>query len=98
MEAKMDGRASEPWKEPGVSLQVDFLKRMQRLATPTDEKPRAAKGEDAANANDPLEEIHQLLSEEHTAEAFFLARRMAAEGVSGAVELVESIREEMPVE
>ena len=98
MEAKMDGRASEPWKEPGVSLRVDFLKRMQKLATPTDEEPQAAKGEGDAGTSDPVEEIHRLLSEERTAEAFFLARRMAAEGVSGAVELVDSIREEMPFE
>tara|TARA_B100001179_G_C18331189_1_gene292425 strand:- start:97 stop:579 length:483 start_codon:yes stop_codon:yes gene_type:complete len=98
MEAKMDGRASEPWKEPGVSLRVDFLKRMQKLATPSDEEPQTAKGEDDADTSDLLDEIHRLLSEERTAEAFFLARRMAAEGVSGAVELVDSIREEMPFE
>ncbi len=98
MEAKMDGRASEPWKEPGVTMRVDFLKRMQKLATPIDEMSRAAKEEEDADASEPLREIHQLLSEEHTAEAFFLARRMAAEGVSGAVELVETIREEMKIE
>ena len=97
MEAKMDGRASKPWKEPGVTMRVDFLKRMQKLATPIDEKSRVAKEEDAI-ASDPLEEIRRLLSEEHTAEAFFLARRMAAEGTSGAVELVEAIREEMALE
>jgi hypothetical protein len=97
MEAKMDGRTSEPWKEPGVTMRVDFLKRMQKLATPIDEMSRAAKEEDD-DASDPLREIHQLLSEEHTAEAFFLARRMAAEGVSGAVELVETIRGEMKIE
>ena len=94
----MDGRVSEPWKEPGVGQRVDFLKRMQKLATPTDEEPQDAKDGDDADTSDPLEEIHRLISEERTAEAFFLARRMAAEGVSGAVELVESIREEMPFE
>ena len=98
MEAKMDGRASVPWKEPEVSLRIDFLKRMQKLATPTNERPRAAKEEDSPDASDPLGEIHQLLSEENTAEAFFLARRMATEGVSGAIELVELIRKEMPDE
>jgi len=98
MEAKMDGRVSEPWKEPGVGQKVDFLKRMQKLATLTDEEPRAGEEEDDADTSDPLKEIRRLLSEERTAEAFFLARRMAAEGVSGAVELVESIREEMPFE
>ena len=98
MEAKMDGRVSEPWKEPGVGQKVDFLKRMQKLATLTDEEPRAGEEEEDADTSDPLKEIRRLLSEERTSEAFFLARRMAAEGVSGAVELVESIREEMPFE
>jgi hypothetical protein len=36
-----------------------------------------------------------MLSEERFPEAFFLARRMAAEGVIGAIELVESIKEDM---
>ena len=98
MEAKMDGRASKPWKEPGVTMRVDFLKRMQKLATPIEEKSRTVKEDGGYGASDPLEEVRLLLSEEHTAEAFFLARRMAAEGISGAVELVEAIRGEMTIE
>ena len=98
MEAKMDGRASKPWKEPEVTMRVDFLKRMQKLATPIEEKSRTVKEDGGYGASDPLEEVRLLLSEEHTAEAFFLARRMAAEGISGAVELVEAIRGEMTIE
>jgi len=79
-------------------MRVDFLKRMQKLATPIEEKSRTVKEDGGYGASDPLEEVRLLLSEEHTAEAFFLARRMAAEGISGAVELVEAIRGEMTIE
>ena len=34
MEAKMDGKANIPWKEPGVKNRVDFLKKMQDMSAP----------------------------------------------------------------
>ena len=40
----------------------------------------------------PFDEIDVLLKENRLTEAFFLARRMAAEGVEGAIEKVEEIR------
>ena len=40
----------------------------------------------------PLDEVDVLLGEERLTEAFFLARRMAAEGIEGAIEKVEEIR------
>ena len=45
--------------------------------------------------SNPLEEVHILLNEERLSEAFFLARRMAAEGVEGAIDLVETIRKDI---
>jgi hypothetical protein len=96
MGAKMDGRVSEPWREPGVSQHVDFLKRMQQLATSTVEENSTTVNDTEYKSSDPLEQIHLMLSEERLAEAFFLARRMAAEGVIGAIDLVESIKEDMP--
>ena len=92
----MDGRVSEPWREPGVSQHVDFLKRMQQLATSTVEETPTTLNETEYKHSDPLEQVHLMLSEERLAEAFFLARRMAAEGVIGAIDLVESIKEDMP--
>jgi len=95
MGAKMDGEASKPWREPGISQHVDFLKRMQQLATSTvDENPNTV-NDTEYKSSDPLEEVHLMLSEERLAEAFFLARRMAAEGVIGAIDLMESIKEDM---
>ena len=96
MGAKMDGRVSEPWREPGVSQHVDFLKRMQQLATTAVEEIPSTVNDTEYKSSDPLEQVHLMLSEERLAEAFFLARRMAAEGVIGAIDLVESIKEDMP--
>ena len=95
MEAKMDGRVSEPWKEPEVSRRVDFLTRMQQLATPNDENIPTTVNESDEVPSNPLEEVHILLNEERLSEAFFLARRMAAEGVEGAIDLVETIRKDI---
>jgi len=95
MEAKMDGRASKPWKEPEVSRRVDFFTRMQQLATPNIENIPTTVNESNEVFSNPLEEVHLLLTEERLSEAFFLARRMAAEGVDGAIELVESIRKDI---
>jgi tetratricopeptide (TPR) repeat protein len=95
MEAKMDGRISKPWKEPEVSRRVDFLTRMQQLATHNDENIPTTVNEPDEVSSNPLEEVYLLLADERLSEAFFLARRMAAEGVEGAIELVESIREDI---
>jgi tetratricopeptide (TPR) repeat protein len=95
MEAKMDGRTSRPWKEPEVTRRVDFLSRMQQLATPNVENIPTTVNESDEVSSNPLEEIHLLLAEERLSEAFFLARRMAAEGVEGAINLVESIRKDI---
>ena len=50
---------------------------------------------DISSTTDTLEEVAHLRSEGRSSEAFFLARRMAAEGIDGALELVEEIRKEM---
>ncbi len=95
MEAKMDGRPSGPWKEPEVTRRIDFLTRMQQLATPNVENIPTTVNESDEVSSTPMEEVHLLLAEGRLSEAFFLARRMAAEGVEGAIDLVESIRKDI---
>ena len=95
MESKMDGLESQPWKEPEVNNRIDFLRRMQSLAMPdlgdvSDEEDIEEEG-----VTDPLEQVHLLHAEGRLSEAFFLARRMAAEGVQGAFDLAETIKEEL---
>ena len=47
------------------------------------------------SAKDPLEQIRLLHADGRLSEAFFLARRMAAEGVEGAFKLAEAIKGEL---
>ena len=44
---------------------------------------------------DPLSEVRGLMDSGRLSEAFFVARRLAAEGVSGAVKFTEEIRREI---
>jgi len=97
MESRMDGGASLPWKQPGVSSRIEFLRRMQSLAKPNTDKISDLQGDfnEEEVTNNPLEEVSLLMGEKRFSEAFFLARRMAAEGVEGAIEMMESIMEEL---
>jgi len=95
MEAKMDGRAPTPWKVPEVTQRVEFLKRMQKLSMSPSNDVRDDVVPDISSNTDIFGEVAHLRSEGRSSEAFFLARRMAAEGIDGALELVEEIRKEM---
>jgi hypothetical protein len=68
---------------------------MQQLATPNVENIPTTANESDEVSSTPMEEVHLLLAEGRLSEAFFLARRMAAEGVEGAIDLVESIRKDI---
>jgi tetratricopeptide (TPR) repeat protein len=95
MEAKMDGRAPTPWKVPEVTQRVEFLKRMQKLSMSPSNDVRDDLVPDISSNTDIFGEVAHLRSEGRSSEAFFLARRMAAEGIDGALELVEEIRMEI---
>ena len=95
MEAKMDGRAPTPWKVPEVTQRVEFLKRMQKLSISPSNDVRDDLVPDISSNTDIFGEVAHLRSEGRSSEAFFLARRMAAEGIDGALELVEEIRMEI---
>ena len=95
MEAKMDGRAPTPWKVPEVTQRVEFLKRMQKLSMSPSNDVRDDVVPEISSNTEIFGEVAHLRSEGRSSEAFFLARRMAAEGIDGALELVEEIRKEM---
>ena len=95
MESKMDGLESRSWKEPGVSSRIDFLRRMQSLAVPDSREISDEEEVKEDSVKDPLEQVRLLHADGRLSEAFFLARRMAAEGVEGAFELAEGIKEEL---
>ncbi len=89
MESKMDGGDSISWNAPGIDSRVEFLSRMQTLASQSDSTAEISVKEDQIT---PLSELDVLLDSERFTEAFFLARRMAAEGIEGAIDKVEEIR------
>ena len=95
MESKMDGWTSQPWTEPGINSRIDFLSRMQSLATLPDSEELHDEEEMEESVKDSLEQVRLLHADGRLSEAFFLARRMAAEGVMGAFEMAEAIKEEL---
>jgi tetratricopeptide (TPR) repeat protein len=94
MEAKMDGRATIPWKEPIVKNRVDFLKKMQDMSTPKNFRGNL-EDEQEQLENDDYLKITTLRKQGNLSGAFFLARQLAAEGDEEAKILVKEIMEEM---
>ena len=90
MELKMDEADSVSWSTPGIDSRVEFLNRMQALANHTD--PSIHETQEDEDEILPFDELDNLLAENRRTEAFFLARRMAAEGIDGAIDKVEEIR------
>ena len=90
MESKMDDSSKSTWNVPGVDSRDEFLNRMQTLASQAVSTMDSFVVDDEENST--MDEVDVLLGEERLTEAFFLARRMAAEGVEGAIEKVEEIR------
>ncbi len=97
MEARIDGEGATPWKAPDIKDRVEFLSRMQNLATPA--SAGASSNEQLSEATETkeseLERAMRLADEGRHSEAFFIARRLAAEGDAEAQSFAESIREAM---
>lgn len=94
MDALIDGKGKIAWKVPEIGDRVEFLNRMEVLAKPniefTPEKTQQKEKELSE-----LEYARNLLNLERFSEAFFIARRLAAEGDNEAKRLAERIREAM---
>ena len=96
MEAKMDGKANIPWKEPGVKNRVDFLKKMQDMSAPKNftENLEEEVGQKQLEI-DEYQKIANFREQGNLSGAFFLARQLAAEGDENGKILVKEIMEEM---
>ena len=86
----MDEGVPESWNTPGIDSRVEFLQRMQDLAGQSSTSSESMMQDEVEEL--PLNEVDALLEANRLTEAFFLARRMAAEGVDGAPSKVEQIR------
>ena len=94
MESLIDGKGKLAWKAPDISDRLEFLSRMQVLARPTDElMPEETQDEKTELAE--LDYAKQLFEKDRLSEAFFIARRLAAEGDSEGKLLAEEIQEMM---
>mgnify|MGYP001164859842 CR=1 FL=1 len=96
MEGDMDGLGKTTWNPPGISQRVDFLRKMEDMASMEIEEGDEDTG--VIEIEDPLSFIEQLIVEERFSEAFFKSRRLAAEGNDGALEIYEKLRKRMEVE
>ena len=94
MEAKMDGEATIPWREPIVKNRVDFLKKMQDMSTPKNFKGNLENKNEEKEVDD-YQKITTFREQGNLSGAFFLARQLAAEGDEDAKILVKEIMEEM---
>jgi tetratricopeptide (TPR) repeat protein len=95
MEAKMDGDDIIPWKEPIVENRVDFLKKMENMATPRNYTENIEKLNSKETAADIYQKIGNLRAQKNLSGAFFLSRQLAAEGDQRGIKLVKEIMEEM---
>jgi len=92
MEAIVDGGHGGQWREPSISDRSSFLNKLGSLAKTDLDAEVEEKMEDDG---DGFSKIERLRHNGNTTEAFFLARRMVAEGVEGAVEVVSEILKDL---
>ena len=95
MEAKMDGGDIIPWKEPIVKNRVDFLKKMENMATPRNYVENLEELKSKGTNIDIYQRINDLRAQNNLSGAFFLSRQLAAEGDERGIKLVKEIMEEM---
>ena len=95
MEAKMDGDKIIPWKEPVVKNRVEFLRKMENMATPKNYIENLEIQENEEQKIDIYQKITNMREMGNLSGAFFLSRQLAAEGNDMGTRLVKEIMEEM---
>ena len=95
MESIVDGESAKPWREPSISDRAAFLDKLGSLT----KTHQFSEVEEIVHddEHDPFSKIERLRSVGQITEAFFLARRMAAEGTDGAEEKVAEILQDLEV-
>ena len=91
MEAELDGKGKRKWKSPGINQRVDFLRKMEDMATPHGVYVNVEDDVD----EDPFREGEELVNEGRLSEAFFMTRRLAAQGIEEALEINQELRKKM---
>ena len=93
MKSIVDGGAGGPWREPSISDRSAFLNKLGSLTKMDQNSEIEEIVEDAEEG--PFSKVEILRANGKTTEAFFVARRMVAEGVDGAAKLVSEILKDL---
>jgi tetratricopeptide (TPR) repeat protein len=93
MESMVGGSDEVAWRVPPISDRAAFLDRLGSLSKP--KQKIELEIIDEMQELGTFSKIDRLRREGKITEAFFLARRMAAEGIEGATEKVEELLQEM---
>ena len=92
--ARMDGDGVKVWSRPPVAKRQEFLAQMvdlaSRVSTPKTMDRKAVEG--TTESNVAQEKLQLLLAQGDYSEAFFVARRLVAEGEDWAIEYMDKAR------
>ena len=93
MSDRFDRSEGAPWKEPPIQDRADFQDRLRRMSTKNEQE----EGDYSEDDMSLLAKILELRNSGNIAEAFFMARRMMAEGDESVSDLVEELIGELDV-
>ena len=91
---KMDGKSKQPWTRPPISKREEFLTQMEDLASrvSTPKRIDEVNEVDDSFTNKEEHKLVRLLSQKDYSEAFFIARRLVAQGEDWAEEYLSKAR------
>lgn len=99
LKGNMDGTEKQPWSGPSVTHRTAFLKNMEsltkRVSAPTHTVPEVVDEENTNQEHPDKARLEDLLKVGDVQQAFFLARRLTANGERWAEEFLDVIREKM---
>jgi hypothetical protein len=93
----MDGDEKQPWSQPTVEKRDQFLQQMvklsQRVSKPNlVEETVSVENEEIVSAHPDLIRLQELINNEDFSEAFFLSRRLVAQGEDWAEEWLDKAK------
>ena len=94
MVSLFQGKGISPWKKPNVSDRSIFLDRLRDLTKIEDEIDHVERVKLGSDEGD-FARINDLRQQGKLSEAFFLARRLATEGLEGSKEIVDELLGEL---
>ncbi len=93
MAGSIGGEEAIPWRAPSISDRKGFLDSLRNLSSKENNVDEI--DESVEFGSSPFSEIDDLRSRGRLSEAFFLARRMVAEGEDGAEDIVTELLGEL---